>query len=346
MDYIRFGDSGLRVSRLCLGTWHLPVKNENFKYNVDRDLSIKIIKRAYDLGINFFDTANVYNGSIYPENAGLSEDILGDALSGYERESLVISTKFMGKMGSFQNASGLSKKYLLWQIHESLKRLKTDYIDILHMHRPDPETPIEETVSAFKIINDDSMALYFGESYFHFNDIEDIARMFKSLNMKLLSMQEPYNLIERDIESEKFDISRNYGMGIMAYIPIAQGILTDKYLKEGGENSRASFVPELRQRYLSDKNNIKVLSELNEYAVGKGVKLAQLALAWMIKKSEMKNISLVPIIGATKIEQLEDDVSALDIKLTEDEVIEIENIASGFVINWNSPYTRIRHSIF
>ncbi len=346
MDYIRFGDSGLKVSRLCFGTWHLPVKHENFRYDVDKDLSIKIIKKAYDLGINFFDTANVYNGSIYPENAGLSEIILGDALKDYERESIVISTKFMGKMANFNNASGLSKKYLLWQIKESLKRLKTDYVDILHMHRPDPETPIEETVSAFKIINDDSKALYFGESYFHYNDIKDIAAMFKALNMKLLSMQEPYNLIERDIESEKFDISRNYGMGIMAYIPLAQGILTDKYLNNNSETSRASFVPELNDRYLSDKKNIKILSDLNEYAKGKGVKLAQLALAWMLKKAEMKKVSVVPIIGATKLEQLEDDINALEIKLTDNDIIDIESIASEFIVNFNSQYNRIRHAVF
>jgi aryl-alcohol dehydrogenase-like predicted oxidoreductase len=324
----------------------LPVlQHGKIPYTVDKELSIKIIRKAYDLGINFFDTANVYNGSIYPENAGLSESILGDALNGYNRESIVISTKFMGLMGNFPNASGLSKKYLMWQINESLNRMKLDYVDILHMHRPDTETPIDESLNALKIINDQGKVLYFGESYFHPDDIKDIMSLSKDIGIKMLSMQEPYNLLEREIEDEKFTISRNYGMGIMAYIPIAQGVLTDKYLNRTPEFSRASFVSEIEERYLA-KNNIPILNALNEYAKNKGSSLSQIALAWMIKKAKLENISLIPIIGATRIEHLEDNIEALDIKINENDIREIEAIASEFKINWNSPYNRIKHSVF
>ncbi len=345
MNYKKFGDSGLSVSSLCFGTWHFPVlQHGKIPYWVDKELSIKIIRKAYDLGINFFDTANVYNGSIYPENAGLSERILGEAINGYNRESIVISTKFMGRMEKFPNASGLSKKYLMWQINESLKRMNLDYVDILHMHRPDPETPIEESLNAFKIINDQGKALYFGESYFHPDDVKDIVMLSKSMGIKMLSMQEPYNLLEREIEPEKFAISRNYGMSIMAYIPIAQGVLTDKYLNGAPELSRASFVSEIKERYLTE-GNIPILNALNEYAKNKGVTLSQMSLAWMIKKAEIEKVSIIPVIGATKIEHLEDNIAALDIKMNENDIHEIEVIASEFRINWDSPYDRIKHSI-
>ena len=342
MKYVKFGDSGLSVSSLCLGTWHLPVKSEGiYPYEVDSKLSSEIIKKAYDMGINFFDTANVYNGSIYSQNAGLSEKILGDSLIGYNRESFVVSTKLMGRMGNFENASGLSRKYVLWQIRESLKRLSMDYTDILHMHRPDPNTPIEETLSTFKIIQNNAESLYFGMSYFDPEDVETIMKISDNYDLSMLSLQDPYNLIEREVEKYDFALAKKYGLAIMAYIPIAQGILTDKYTNGVPELSRGSFVSELKKRYLQN-GNINVMKALNEFAKTKDVKLSQLALAWILKKADMENITIIPILGATKLSHLEENVEALNINLSNNDMKDLENIAAEFQVNWDSGYKRIK----
>ncbi len=352
MEYVNFGKSGLKVSKLCLGTWHLPPspeKDEYGVYKVDEDSAKRIIKKAIDLGINFFDTANVYHGVMQgPDylHVGNSERILGDAISGYDRESLVISTKVRGRMAPWANGEGLSRKHIMWQVKESLKRLKTNYVDIYLMHRPDPSTPIEETMETFYDLVRQGLVLYVGESYFDPNDISYIVMLSRELHIPFIAMQEPYNLLERDMEKDKIPVARKYGLGIMAYIPLAQGVLTGKYIDYENKNwkveemSRASYVQEISNRYFTNEN-LQVLLSLSEIAKSKGITLAQLSLAWIFKKAEIENVTIIPIIGATKETHLEEAVEATKINLDDDTFKKVDEITRKAKVNWEVKYDRI-----
>ncbi len=347
MDYVSFGESGLKVSRLCLGNWHLPPSTEKDQYGVykvDEDLSKKIVKRAIDLGINFFDTSNIYHGvlsGIDPVHSGNAERILGEALQGYARDSLVIATKVFFKVADHPNGGGLSRKHVNWQIRESLKRLKTDYVDIYQMHRPDPTTPIEETLEAFSDMVRQGLVNYVGESYFDPTDIADIVHISRELHLPFISMQEPYNLIERDTERDKFWLAKKYGLGIMAYIPLAQGVLSGKYAHGIPPMSRADYVPELAKRYLTPET-LKAVAELSAMAEEKEITSSQLALAWILKKAEQEGITVVPIIGATKLEHLEDNVGAIDVKLSDDDMKRLDEISKQAKVNYTTRYTKIK----
>lgn len=352
MEYINFGKSGLKVSKICMGTWHLPPlpeKDEYGVYKVNEEEAKKIIKKAIDLGVNFFDTANVYHGTMQgPDyiHTGNAERVLGDAISGYDRESLVISTKVRFRMAPWANGEGLSRKHIMWQIIESLKRLKTNYIDIYIMHRPDPSTPIEETMETFYDLVRQGLVLYIGESYFDPNDISYIVTLSRELHIPIIAMQEPYNLLEREIEKDKIPIARKYGLGIMAYIPLAQGVLSGKYIDfenktwKSSEMSRASYIPEISNRYFTDEN-LQVLLSLNELAKAKGISMTQLALAWILKKAETENVTIVPIVGATKEEHIEEAVEAIKINLDDDTFKKIEEISRKAKVNWTIKYDRI-----
>ncbi|MGC8635760.1 MAG: aldo/keto reductase [Thermoprotei archaeon] len=348
MEYISLGNSGLKVSKLCLGTWHLPPSKERDQFGVlkvDEELTKKIVQRAVDLGINFFDTANIYHGTMQgvdPAHAGNSERILGESLEGYDRESLVIATKVLGRVAEHANGAGLSRKHVNWQIKESLKRLKTSYIDVYQMHRPDPSTPIEETLETFSDLVRQGLVNYVGESYFDPVDIADMVQISASMHLPFISMQEPYNLIERGIETEKFWLAKKYGLGIMAYIPLAQGVLTGKYENGIPPMSRAEYVSEIGRRYLTPQT-LEAVKELGEMAREKGVSSSQLSLAWILKQSEINGITIVPIIGATKVEHLEDNVGALDVKLSSDDMKRLDEISKKAVVNWKDEFTKVRH---
>ncbi|WP_338598965.1 aldo/keto reductase [Sulfolobus tengchongensis] len=346
MEYIRFGKTGLKVSKLCLGTWHLPPSNEKDSYGiykVDEEESKKIIKKAIDYGINFFDTANVYHGVMQgPDvyHVGKAEKILGEAIKGYDRESLVISTKVYGKMALHPNGQGLSRKHVMWQVKESLKRLGIDYIDIYLMHRPDPETPIEETMETFYDLVRQGKVYYVGESYFDPEDIPYLVKLARDLKIPFVAMQEPYNFLERDIEKDKFLLAKTYGLGIMAYIPLAQGVLTGKYLSNIPDMSRATYVPEISNRYFT-KENFEVLKEFHEVATELGVTDSQLALAWIFKVQEVNGVTIVPIIGVTKLNQLEDNIESVNIRLPEDVYRRLDEISKKSKVNWEIRYNKI-----
>jgi aryl-alcohol dehydrogenase-like predicted oxidoreductase len=346
MEYVRFGNSGLKVSKLCLGLWHLPPLKERDiygVYKVDEEESIRIIKKAIDLGVNFIDTANIYHGTMQgPDyiHAGKAEEVLGKAIRGYDRESLVISTKVRGRMAPWPNGEGLSRKHIRWQIRESLRRLGTDYVDVYLMHRPDPSTPIEETLDALKDLVTQGLVHYVSESYFHPDDIQYIYEYSRSIHLPFIAMQEPYNLIERDIEKDKIPLAKKYGLGIMAYIPLAQGVLTGKYLNGIPEMSRASYVDEIRWRYLTPET-LKAMREFHELAKELGVTDAQLALAWILRKSEELGITIIPIIGVTSVAQLEDNLGSLDVKLSGDVMSRLEEISRMAKVNWEVRYDRV-----
>lgn len=341
MEYINFGASGLKVSKLSFGTWYLPQKTQEHSINsINEEMSKKVIQKAYDLGINFFDTATVYY-------RGESERILGEVLQGYDRESLVISSKVRGKMAEFPNGEGLSRKHIMWQIRETLRRLKTDYVDIYIMHWPDPSTPIEESAETLADIVKQGKVHYLGASNFHPDDIPYIYKLFRELHTMFIALQDPYNFLERFrgsvgvTEKYRIPLAKKLGLGIMAYSPLAQGVLTGKYNNGIPKDSRATINMSIVNRYLTQEN-LNVLKEFHEVAKELGVTDAQLALAWILKISETNGVSIVPIIGASRPEQLEEDVEAVNIKITDDIFRRLDELSRKTTSELNVNLNRIK----
>ena len=335
MRYVKLGWSGVKVSQICLGTWHLPPlreKDEYGVYKVDVEETRRIIKRAIDLGINFIDTANVYHGTMSgPDyiHAGNAERILGDILKGYDRESLVIATKVRWRMAPWPNGEGLSRKHIRWQIRESLKRLGTSYVDLYQIHWPDPDTPKIETLRALNELIEWGLVNYIGESNHPAHDIVEFMELAERYNLEpFTTMQEIYNILVRDIERDKIPVAKRYGMAILAYSPLAQGVLTGKYVDFNNRkwitpsDSRAAISSGL-QGYFNDRN-LRVLLELNEIAKSKGATLSQVSLAWLIGMQERLGVTIIPIIGVTRMEQLEDNLGSLNVKLSQDDFNRIE----------------------
>ena len=335
MRYVKLGWSGVKVSQICLGTWHLPPlreKDEYGVYKVDVEETRRIVKRAIDLGINFIDTANVYHGTMSgPDyiHAGNAERILSDILKGYDRESLVIATKVRWRMAPWPNGEGLSRKHIRWQIKESLKRLGLDYVDLYQIHAPDPDTPKIETLRTLNQLVEQGLVNYIGESNHPAHDIVEFMELAERHNLEpFTTMQEIYNILVRDIERDKIPVAKRYGMAILAYSPLAQGVLTGKYVDFNNRkwstpsDSRAVISSGL-QGYFNDRN-LRVLLELNEIAKSKGATLSQVSLAWLIGMQERLGVTIIPIIGVTRMEQLEDNLGSLNVKLSQDDFNRIE----------------------
>lgn len=321
MKYVHL--HGLTVSQLCLGTWYLPassVIDGNGITEVDSRKSTQLIRRAFDLGINFFDTANTYHGRIqkpqlYPEYAGNSERVLGESLSGYERESFVVSTKVRADMARFPNGGGLSRKHIRWQIGESLKRLGMKYVDIYQPHWEDRSTPHLETMGALNDLVRSGFVQYIGVSNHSPESIEHMQQIAGDRGYEqFILLQERYNLTNREIEKGKIPLARKYGMDLLAYEPLAQGLLSGKW-DEGGTRERLSGNPKL-QEYASTRKDIVV--RVQEAARQMQITPAQLSIAWILRMQRSLGVSIVPIIGATSIEHLEENVAAVDIDIPED----------------------------
>ncbi|MDQ1909845.1 aldo/keto reductase family protein [Paenibacillus sp. GD4] len=313
MEYRRLGRSGLKVSEISLGSWL------TYGGSVDSKASEAVVDRAYELGINFFDTANVYH-------RGAAEEIVGAALKKYPRESYVLATKVFFPMGDGPNDRGLSRKHIMEQCEASLKRMKVDYIDLYQCHRYDPNTPLEETLRALDDLVTQGKVLYVGVSEWSAVQINDAIHMAKELNLdRIVSNQPVYNMINRYIEKDVVPVSEREGVGQVVFSPLAQGVLTGKY-KPGAplpEGSRATdpksnaFIG----RYLEDELLQKV-ERLGGIAERNGISLAQLALAWNLR---LPNISSC-IIGASRPEQVDENVKASGVKLSEADLQEIEDI--------------------
>ncbi|AAT43744.1 aldo/keto reductase [Picrophilus oshimae] len=318
MDYTRLGNSGTIVSRLCIGTWHLPGNGSfnNGIENVDEAAFSRIFKKAYDNGINFFDTSNIYHGRVEHNEdcikcTGNSERILGNIIKEYERESLVIATKVRGPMAGFPNGEGLSRKHIMWQIRESLKRLKTDYIDLYQIHWSDNNTPHNETMKTLSHLVDLDLVRYIGSSNVSASDVIDFMNIAEKNNYeKFITMQEPYNILNRSIEESKFDVARSMGLGILAYEPLEQGILSGKYMKSS--TGRISYYRDLSRRI--DETSEMVI-RLSEIARKLDVTMAQLAIAWILKRSEEASINIIPILGVTNENYLDENLEALNINI-------------------------------
>jgi L-glyceraldehyde 3-phosphate reductase len=321
MEYRRCGRSGLKLPALSLGLWH------NFGHDRPLDLGRAILRRAFDLGVTHFDLANNYGppyGSA-EENFGR---LLARDLHPY-RDGLIVSTKAGYDMWPGPYGEWGSRKYLLASLDQSLQRLGLDYVDIFYSHRFDPETPLEETMGALDTAVRRGKALYVGVSSYSAAKTREAAAILRDLGTPLLIHQPSYSMLNRWIEEELLDVLGDEGIGCIAFSPLGQGLLTDKYLHGIPEGSRASrgvyFSPDL----ITDEALERVRA-LNELAGARGQSLAQTAIAWVLRDPRVTSA----LIGASSVEQLEANVAALDrLDFTDDELAEIDRHATDSGIN-------------
>jgi L-glyceraldehyde 3-phosphate reductase len=311
----RCGNSGILLPALSLGLWH------NFGSVDDFENSCTIIRKAFDSGITHFDLANNYGPP-----AGSAEDTFGSVilkdLKPY-RDELIISTKAGYYMWPGPYGEWGSKKYLVASLNQSLKRMNLDYVDIFYSHRPDPNTPLEETMSALDLVVRQGKALYAGISNYSAEQTEKAAKILKSLGTPCLIHQAKYSMFERWVESGLMDVLEKHGTGCIAFSPLAQGLLTDKYLDGIPVGSRASKAHGfLRPNDITDEK-IKKIKSLNVMAKERGQTLAQMAIAWLLKDPRLTSV----LIGVSKISQLEDCIHGLkNINFSKDELKKIEDI--------------------
>ncbi|ASS77111.1 aldo/keto reductase [Tumebacillus algifaecis] len=315
MKYRRLGRSGMKVSEIALGSWL------TYGGYTEDQAATACIDRAYELGINFFDTANVYR-------RGDAEIVVGKALAKYPRDSYVLATKAFWPMGDGPNDRGLSRKHIFEQVHASLKRLNVEYIDLWQCHRFDVETPLDETLRAIDDLITQGKILYAGVSEWTATQIaEALHTADKLLLDRIVSNQPQYSMLQRYIEPEIIPLSEREGVGQVVWSPLAQGMLTGKYKK--GEalptGSRAAVedpsVSGSVQRFFTDENFSKV-EQLRAIAERNNCSLAQLALAWILRQPNVSSA----IIGASRPEQVEENVKALDVVLTAEDLASIEAI--------------------
>jgi L-glyceraldehyde 3-phosphate reductase len=322
MPYRRCGRSGLELPAVSLGLWH------NFGHDRPLDASRAIVRRAFDLGITHFDLANNYGppyGSA-EENFGR---LLAEDLRPY-RDELVISTKAGYDMWPGPYGDRGSRKYLLASLDQSLGRLGLDYVDIFYSHRVDPDTPLEETMGALDAAVRAGKALYVGISSYSPEKTEQAAAILRGLGTPLLIHQPSYSMLNRWIEKEGLlDVLGNLGVGCITFSPLAQGMLTDKYLDGIPAGSRASRDDSLSPKLLTDEAIARVRA-LNEIAAARGQSLAQLALAWTLRDPRVTST----LVGASSVDQLEANVAALDrLEISEGELAEIDRYAVDSGIN-------------
>ena len=321
MLYRRTGRSGLLLPAISLGLWW------NFGHDRPLETSRAIVRRAFDLGVTHFDLANNY-GPPY----GSAEETFG-ALMKRDlrpfRDELVISTKAGYDMWPGPYGEWGSRKYLLASLDQSLLRMGLDYVDIFYSHRLDPETPLEETMGALDSAVRAGKALYAGISSYSAEKTREAAAILRELGTPLLIHQPSYSMLNRWIEPELLDALAELGVGCIAFSPLAQGMLTSKYVDGIPEGSRASWPSSLSPDLLTEESLAKIRA-LNEIAAARGQTLAQMALAWVLRDERVTSA----LIGASSVAQLEDNIVALDrLALSDDELAEIDRYASEGAIN-------------
>ncbi|WDF53801.1 aldo/keto reductase [Mucilaginibacter sp. KACC 22063] len=314
MEYTRFGNTGITVSRLCLGTMTYGTPTERWPWALNEEQSRPFIKKALELGINFFDTADVYT-------AGASEEVVGRALRDFtKRDDVVLATKVFNPMGPGPNDKGLSRKHIMSAIDASLKRLGTDYVDLYQIHRWDYDTPIEETMEALHDIVKAGKARYIGASSMYswqFAKAQYIADLHGWT--RFVSMQPHYNLVYREEEREMLPFCADQKIAVIPWSPLARGLLTGNRGKERNETERAKTDAFGKSLYGAE-SDFEVVNRVTEIAQEIGVPNAQVALAWMLAKPVITS----PIIGASKPGHLEDAVASLSVKLTDDQIKRLE----------------------
>ena len=312
MDYVRLGETGLKVSRLALGcmSYGDPKTAGAHTWALDDEDAQPFFRQAVDLGITFWDTANTYQ-------LGTSEEVVGRAITRYSRrEDVVLATKVFGRMHDGPGGQGLSRKAILEQVDASLKRLATDYIDLYQIHRFDPEAPVEETMEALHDIVKAGKVRYLGASSMYawqFAKLQHAADLHGWT--RFVSMQNQYNLLRRQDERELMAMCADMGVGIVPYSPQGKGRLARPY----GEQSLRSDVDHVVQSFDSPLDE-PVVSAVLRISEARGVTMAQVALAWVLKNPAVS----APIVGATKPHHLPEAIAALDLHLTQDEIQSLE----------------------
>jgi aryl-alcohol dehydrogenase-like predicted oxidoreductase len=316
MDYVRFGNTGMMVSRLCLGTMTYGKPTERWPWALNEEQSRPFIKTALELGFNFFDTADVYT-------AGASEEIVGKALKDFaKRDEVVIATKVFNPMGPGPNDKGLSRKHIMSAIDASLKRLGTDYVDLYQIHRWDYNTPIEETMEALHDVVKAGKVRYIGASSMYSWQFAQ-AQYLADLNgwTRFVSMQPHFNLIYREEEREMIPFCVDQKIAVIPWSPLARGLLTGKRSKERNETER-SKTDAFGKKLYSQDTDFDIVNRVSDLAEQRGLPNAQIALAWMLGKPYIT----APIIGASKPGHLEDAVAALSLRLSDEEVKQLEEL--------------------
>lgn len=318
MKYRFCGKSGLRLPEISLGLWH------NFGHNADFTLGRKILRRAFDLGICHFDLANNYGPPFGSAEENFGRILKKDFLP--YRDELLISSKagwdmWPGPYGNFG-----SKKYLIASCDQSLKRMGLDYVDIFYHHRPDPDTPMEETMGALAQLHRQGKALYVGISQYSAEDTTKAYDILASMGVPLLIHQPRYSMLDRWVEKSLLDVLNRKGIGSIAFSPLEQGLLTDKYLKGIPADSRAAK----DGRYLKPEQiapeKLSLISQLNDIAKKRGQSLAQMAIAWLLKDSRITSV----LIGVSKPEQLDDNVAAVaNSSFSPEEISQIQSLLKG-----------------
>jgi aryl-alcohol dehydrogenase-like predicted oxidoreductase len=315
MEYARLGATGLQVSRLCLGCMGFgDAQRWTHKWVLNEADSRPVIKKAIELGINFFDTANIYS-------LGASEEILGRALKDFsKRDDVILATKVHGKMREGPNGGGLSRKAIFGEIDNSLKRLETDYVDLYQIHRWDYQTPIEETMEALHDVVKAGKARYLGASAMWAWQFQKALQVAEQHGWtRFVSMQDHLNLIYREEEREMLPLCRDQGIGVIPYSPLASGRLTRDFAAETTLRSETDQIAKSKYDATAATDQ-HVVQRVAEIAEKRGVPRVHVALAWLLQKPPVT----APIIGATKITHLEDAVGALSVKLSPAEITYLE----------------------
>jgi aryl-alcohol dehydrogenase-like predicted oxidoreductase len=314
MRYVRLGSTGTEVSAIALGcmSYGEPTRG-NHAWTLSEEDSIPLIRRAVELGITFFDTANVYSD-------GSSEEITGRALQAHtRREEVVIATKVHGAMGEGPNSRGLSRKHIMWQIDESLRRLGTDYVDLYQIHRFDPATPLEETLEALDDLVRAGKVRYLGASSMHAWQFSKALHLQRANGWsRFVTMQDHYNLVNREEEREMLPLCADEGVGSLPWSPLARGRLTRDWDASTARSETDEFGKTLYAA--QEDSDRRVAAAVAEVAAARGVPRAQVALAWVSRNP----VVTAPIVGGTKVAHIEDAVASLDLALTDDEVSLLE----------------------
>ena len=308
MQIRNLGGSGLRVSAVGLGC-------NNFGQRTDLETSRKVIHRAIDLGVTLFDTADIYAG------IGGSETVLGEVL-GDRRKDIVLATKFSKPMATDGTKQGASRRYIMSAVEASLRRLKTDYIDLYQQHDYDELTPIDETLRALDDLVRQGKVRYIGHSNFPAWRVAEAEHVARAINVnRFVSCQDEYSLVVRGIEKDLLPAARQYNLGLLPYFPLASGLLTGKY-KAGTsapEDTRFAKMPALRDRYATPRNE-DMVGKLQAFVQARGHTMLELAFSWLASRPQVASV----IAGATRVEQIEQNVKAIGWALSTEELAEID----------------------
>jgi voltage-dependent potassium channel beta subunit len=309
MEYRHLGKAGVKVSEVALGSWL------TYGGAVEEETAIACVHKAYELGINFFDTANVYA-------RGEAERVLAKALASFPRDSYVLATKVFFPMGEGPNDRGLSAKHIYEQCHASLKRLRTDYIDLYQCHRYDPETPLEETLRALDRLVQQGKVLYVGVSEWSAVQICDAVHLARQLNLnRIVSNQPYYNMLGRGIERDVIPLCEREGIGQVVFSPLAQGVLTGKYQPGQPPPAGTRAADERQNMFLRlDDATLAKVQKLKPIAERRGLTMAQMALAWCLRQPNVSSV----ITGASRPEQVVDNAAASGMKLSEQDLADID----------------------